>query len=85
MYRVYERVVDPILTAIRRELGAIIAKLHRVDFVDPMSGMGGSSFYLKDLVDKLSFVKAEVLSKFNVGEAGRTWFVKPRISARFCS
>jgi hypothetical protein len=71
-------VVDPILTAIRRELGSIIAKLHRIDFdksVDPMSGIGGPSFYLKELVDKLSFIKAEVLSKFNVGETGRTWLV----------
>lgn len=79
--------VDPILTAIRRELGAIIAKLHRIDFgksVDPV-GMGGSSFYLKDLVDKLSFVKAEVLSKFNVAKAGRSWLVGPIFSQRTCS
>ncbi|KAJ7675112.1 Golgi transport complex subunit 5-domain-containing protein [Mycena rosella] len=74
----YQRLVDPILLAIRRELGAIIAKLHRIDFskpADPMAGMSGASFYMKDLVDKLSFIKAEILSKFNVGEAGREWVI----------
>lgn len=78
MFQAYEQLMEPITTAIRRELAAIIAKLHRVDFgkdVDPMSGMGGSSFYMKDLVEKLSFVKTEILSKFTIGEAGRTWFV----------
>jgi conserved oligomeric Golgi complex subunit 5 len=69
--------VDPLLTAIRRELGSIIARLHRMDFgksVDPMAGMGGSSFYMKDLVDKLSFIKNEILSKFVVGEDGQKWY-----------
>jgi hypothetical protein len=65
----------------RRELGAIIASLHRIDFgdarrVDPMSSMGGgASLYMKDLVEKLAFIKAEVLSKFTVSEEGRTWYV----------
>ncbi|KAJ7755714.1 Golgi transport complex subunit 5-domain-containing protein [Mycena maculata] len=74
----YQRLVDPILVAIRRELGAIIAKLHRIDlnkFADPMAGMSGASFYMKDLVDKLSFIKTDILSKFNVGEAGREWVI----------
>ncbi|KAJ6593688.1 Golgi transport complex subunit 5-domain-containing protein [Mycena capillaripes] len=76
IHQAYQRLVDPILVAIRRELGAIIAKLHRIDFskpADPMAGMSGASFYMKDLVDKLSFIKVEILSKFNVGEAGREW------------
>ncbi|KAJ7502790.1 Golgi transport complex subunit 5-domain-containing protein [Mycena galericulata] len=74
----YQRLVDPILVAIRRELGAIIAKLHRIDLnksADPMAGMSGTSFYMKDLVDKLSFIKTEILSKFNVGDAGREWVI----------
>jgi hypothetical protein len=41
-----------------------------------MAGMSGASFYMKDLVDKLSFIKVEILSKFNVGEAGREWWVE---------
>ncbi|KAK7472882.1 hypothetical protein VKT23_000990 [Stygiomarasmius scandens] len=72
----YERLVEPLLTAIRRELGSIIARLHRTDFgktLDPMGGMGGSSFYMKDLVDKLSFIKNEVLNKFMVGEDVQKW------------
>ncbi|KAL1753733.1 Golgi transport complex subunit 5-domain-containing protein [Schizophyllum commune] len=68
MKRTYERVVDPLLAAIRRELAAIIARVHRFDFgraQDSMSG-GGASLYMKDLVEKLAFVKGEILSKFNV-------------------
>ncbi|KAF8170221.1 Golgi transport complex subunit 5-domain-containing protein [Mycena galopus ATCC 62051] len=74
----YQRLVDPILIAIRRELSAIIAKLHRIDFnkqADPMAGMSGASFYMKDLVDKLSFIKVEILSKYSIGDAGREWVI----------
>lgn len=72
---VYQRIVDPLLTAIRREFAAIITKLHRVDFgqSDPMAGAGGTSMYMKELVEKLSFVKLEILSKFNVGDTVREW------------
>ena len=83
MYQAYEGLMKPVMAAIWRELGAIIDKLHRVDFakaVDPAPGMGGPSFYMRDLVDKLSFIKAEVLSKFNIGDAGRSWFVLYRWS-----
>jgi conserved oligomeric Golgi complex subunit 5 len=71
----YEHIVDPLLAAIRRDLAAIIAKLHRIDFgqSDPMAGMNGTSLYMKDLVEKLSFIKVEILSKFNVGTASRAW------------
>ncbi|KAJ7128889.1 Golgi transport complex subunit 5-domain-containing protein [Mycena crocata] len=78
MHQAYQRLIEPIITAIRRELSAIIAKLHRIDFnkpADPMAGMSGTSFYMKDLVEKLSFIKTEILSKFSVGEAGREWVI----------
>jgi conserved oligomeric Golgi complex subunit 5 len=79
MRRAYDSIIDPLIPAIRRDLSAIIARLHRIDFgksVDPMSGMGGGpSLYMKDLVDKLSFVKSEIFSRFNVGEDSRTWSV----------
>ena len=77
MYQAYNRLVEPVTTAIRRELGANIDKLHRTDFarvMDSVPGMGGPSFYMKDLVEKLTFIKTEVLSKFNLGDAGRLWF-----------
>ncbi|KAH9941012.1 Golgi transport complex subunit 5-domain-containing protein [Amylocystis lapponica] len=77
MYRTYERIVDPLLAAVRRDLGSIIAKLHRMDFsdaVDPMSAMGGGpSPYMKDLVEKLNLIKTEILSVFNVPDASRQW------------
>lgn len=79
IFQTYERIVDPLLTSIRRELGAITARLHRIDFskptdMDPMGG-GGASIYVKDLVEKLTFIKTEILPKFNVGEAARAQWV----------
>lgn len=77
--RTFDQIIEPILAAIRREVGALIAKLHRQDFgnsADPMAAMGGSaSPYMKDLADKLTFVKNEVLSQFNVGDLSREWYV----------
>ncbi|ETW80568.1 hypothetical protein HETIRDRAFT_476235 [Heterobasidion irregulare TC 32-1] len=75
----FGRIVEPLLGVVRRELSAIIAKLHKIDFaadVDPMSGgMGGASAYVKELAEKLTFVKAEILARFNVGPAGRDWVI----------
>ncbi|THH05820.1 hypothetical protein EW145_g4520 [Phellinidium pouzarii] len=74
--RLFDKIVDPLFLAIRRELNAIIGKLHKLDLAkapDATSGMGGSSTYMKDLVDKLNFVKTEVLAKFNVGDAAHEW------------
>lgn len=36
-------------------------------------GMGGSSAYLKELADKLLFVRTEILGRYNVGELGQEW------------
>ncbi|KAF9222669.1 hypothetical protein BS17DRAFT_176069 [Gyrodon lividus] len=71
----YDQVVDPLLTAIKRELSAIVSRLHRLDLrrvIDPMAGMAGTSLYMKDLVDKLNFVKTGILSNF-APEVTRTW------------
>ncbi|KAJ4468253.1 Golgi transport complex subunit 5-domain-containing protein [Lentinula aciculospora] len=78
IHATYEQIVDPLLTAIRRELGAIIARLHRIDFgksTDRAAGMGGPSFYMKDLVDKLSYIKLEVLNKYLVEEDNHKWIM----------
>jgi conserved oligomeric Golgi complex subunit 5 len=76
----YTRIVDPLLSSVRREFGAIIARLHKLDFgsgMDTGMGMGmaggGASVYMRELVDKLSFVKTELFANFNIGEARRTW------------
>ncbi|KAL6308073.1 Golgi transport complex subunit 5-domain-containing protein [Sparassis latifolia] len=75
----FEHIVDPLLAAIRREVGAIIAKLHRMDFgqtADPMSAMsGGPSPYMKDVAEKLSFIKEEILSLLNVPDVSRQWII----------
>ena len=77
------------LSAIRRELGAIIAKLHKLDLgksLDVGGGGGhGASTYMKDLVEKINFIKSEVLAKFNVGDLSREWYVVSRwLSQRHC-
>ncbi|KAJ8507107.1 hypothetical protein ONZ45_g10502 [Pleurotus djamor] len=78
LYQSFQRIVDPLVLAIRREVAAIIARLHRVDLsksLNPMDGLGGASIYMKDLVDKLGFIKAEILPTFNVGDVSKTWVV----------
>ncbi|KAK7035254.1 hypothetical protein VNI00_012021 [Paramarasmius palmivorus] len=71
----YDRIVEPLLTAIRRDLGNIIDRIHRTDFgkSDPTAGMGSASLYMQDLVDKLSFIRNEILAKYSVGDDTRTW------------
>ena len=36
---------------------------------------GGASPYMKELAEKLAFIKAEVLSQFNTPEVSRGWSV----------
>ncbi|KAL5528268.1 hypothetical protein ACEPAF_7404 [Sanghuangporus sanghuang] len=74
--RVFDSIVDPLLSAISRELSTIVAKLHKLDLgaPDASSGMGGPSTYMKDLVEKLNYIKSEVLDKFNV-DVSREWVI----------
>ena len=76
-YSAFSRIVDPLLLAIRRDLGAIIAKLHKLDLgkgIDASAtGHGGASTYMKDLIEKINFIKTEVLARFAVGDANREW------------
>ncbi|KAJ8077048.1 hypothetical protein PM082_001471 [Marasmius tenuissimus] len=73
----YNRIVEPVSTAIKRDLGNIIDRVHRTDFgkSDPTAGMGGASLYMKDLVDKLSLIRTEILSRFQIGEDMQKWVV----------
>ncbi|KAI0645490.1 Golgi transport complex subunit 5-domain-containing protein [Trametes meyenii] len=77
LHNTFDHVVEPVLSSIRRELSAIIAKLHRMNFsdsVDPMAAMGGGpSPYMKDLIEKLTFVKNEILAQYNVPDVNRQW------------
>lgn len=71
--------MNPLLSAIKREVSAILAKLHRMDFgqdADPLTAMGGgASPYMKDLTEKLTLVKNEILSQFNVPDLMKQWYV----------
>ena len=73
----FDAIVDPLLAAIRRELNSIIGRLHRVDLGQGLNTAGalggGPSSYMKELVDKLAFIKNEVIAKYNVGEESHQW------------
>ncbi|KAK4685489.1 conserved oligomeric Golgi complex subunit 5, partial [Tremellales sp. Uapishka_1] len=75
----YRKITDALDVALRREFTAILGRIHRVDFGKPMAadpmgmGSGGGSPYMKDLVDKLGFVRTEVLGRMSLGEMGREW------------
>ncbi|ORY23208.1 Golgi transport complex subunit 5-domain-containing protein [Naematelia encephala] len=78
----YKRITDALDTVLRRDVSSIIARLHKVDFskpVDPMSmasaGGGGGSPYMRDLIDKLGFLKSEILGRMSLGEFMREWIL----------
>src|SRR5258708_12635562 len=73
----FDKIVDPLLSAIRRELSSIIARLHRVDFGDrnvAHAGGGGTSIYMKDLIEKLEFVRSAILARYSVGDLSKGWY-----------
>ncbi|KAG1746115.1 Golgi transport complex subunit 5-domain-containing protein [Suillus lakei] len=75
LHATYDCIVDPLLTAIRRELASIVSRLHRVDLqkaMDPMAGMAGPSLYMKDLADKLNYVKTQIFVNFT-SDATQSW------------
>lgn len=72
--KVYQ-LFDPLIALVRREFAAIIARLHRIDFSQPFDslsdGGGGPSLYMKDLAEKLNFIKVELLDRFDIGDIRR--------------
>lgn len=73
----YRRIVDPLLSVIKSESGVIISKLHRDQgrSVDPLAEMDGSSAYVKEITERLSFVKIEILARLTIEEVEREWSV----------
>ena len=41
--------------------------------IDPMAMGGGGNPYMRDLTDKLGFVKAEILGRMSLGNMMRDW------------
>lgn len=71
-------ITSPLLSAIRRDLGSILARMHRVNFATPtMAEAGSSSPYLQDLGDKLTFVRAALLRPLRLGEMSKQWYACP--------
>ncbi|KZO99399.1 hypothetical protein CALVIDRAFT_553311 [Calocera viscosa TUFC12733] len=73
----YQRAAEPLLSAIRRETAAIIARLHRVDYGKPFEATvgGASSVYMDDLLSKLNLVRTEILPRFDIGELRNEWII----------
>lgn len=73
----YLEVAGPLLVAMKREMSAIVSRMHRVDFGPEGTGLtaGGSSPYMKDLTDKLAYVRQEVLGAMRMGEPVKEWCV----------
>ncbi|KAJ1300517.1 hypothetical protein OPQ81_005329 [Rhizoctonia solani] len=75
-----EGISEPLLSAIRRDLGLILSRMHRVDFsksfeaVAPGMG-GGASTYMKELTAKLGFLRNEVFSKFSANDIVQDWTI----------
>ncbi|KAF8601324.1 hypothetical protein BDV93DRAFT_533716 [Ceratobasidium sp. AG-I] len=73
-----EGISEPLLAAIRRDLGLILSRMHRVDFSKSFEAMtqgmgGGASSYMKELTVKLAFLRNEIFSKFSVGGVIQDW------------
>ena len=80
----YQSILSALDIVIRREVSVILIRLHKVDFAKPMDPMamgGGGSPYIEDLIDKLGFLKGEILGRMSLGEAMREQWVS-RIQAR---
>ena len=77
----YRHIVDPFLAVIKSDSSAIIAKLHRdpIRSADPLADMGGSSAYVKEITEKLAFVKTEILARLSIEGVTREWFVFLRV------
>lgn len=73
----YEKVVDPVFSVIKRDCGAILATMHRLDFgkSGPAIGGGGASVYMEELTTKLNFVKQEILERYTGMDVVRQWII----------
>ena len=73
----YEKVVSPVLSAVKRDCGAILATIHRLDFgkTGPATGGGGASVYIEELAAKMNFVKQELLERYTDMDVVRQWCV----------
>ncbi|KIR55564.1 hypothetical protein I315_02153 [Cryptococcus gattii Ru294] len=75
----YRRITNSLDVAFRKEIISTLARIHRVNFntpVDPLAmGMDarGGSPYMQDLVDKIGFVRSQILGRMSLGEYMKAW------------
>lgn len=78
IYDAFCSIMDPLITSIRRDLSATVARLHRLDFglnAGDGAWMSTASSYMKELTEKLAFIRNEMLSRVNAGDHNREWYV----------
>ncbi|QRV96696.1 conserved oligomeric Golgi complex subunit 5 [Ceratobasidium sp. AG-Ba] len=77
LQRQCESISEPLLAAIRRDLGLVLSRIHRVDFSRSLEGgamvSGGASGYMKEVSAKLMFLRNEIFSKFSVTDVVQDW------------
>ncbi|WVR05941.1 hypothetical protein IAU60_002967 [Kwoniella sp. DSM 27419] len=75
----FHKITDILDSALRKEFASILSRIHKVDFskpMDPMTmGSGGGSPYMQDLIDKMSFVRSEILGRMGLGDFMKDWVV----------
>ncbi|ADV21425.1 hypothetical protein I305_06443 [Cryptococcus gattii E566] len=75
----YRRITNSLDVAFRKEIISTLARIHRVNFntsVDPLAmGMDarGGSPYMQDLVDKIGFVRSQIMGRMSLGEYMKAW------------
>ncbi|KAG8706602.1 hypothetical protein FRC08_000952 [Ceratobasidium sp. 394] len=77
LQRQCESISEPLLSAIRRDFGLVLVRIHRVDFSRSLEGGamvgGGASGYMKEVSAKLMFLRNEIFSKFSVADVVQDW------------
>ncbi|AFR97956.2 hypothetical protein C343_06110 [Cryptococcus neoformans C23] len=75
----YRRITKSLDAAFRKEITSTLSRIHRVNFdtpVDPLAmGMDarGGSPYMQDLVDKIGFIRSQILGRMSLGEYMKAW------------
>lgn len=65
-------VTTPLFAAIRREVAAIIARMHRTGYNKPLDPTT-TSVFMQDLSDKLGYIRRQILAPLRIGELSKEW------------
>jgi conserved oligomeric Golgi complex subunit 5 len=75
----FESITQPIMSGLRRDLGAIISRMHKLDFgkgLDESISIDGTNMYMKNLSERLVFIRNDVLLPINTGDTNKERYVQ---------